>query len=39
MFLSRRTVAHHVSRVLSKLGLTTRTELIVAAERGRLEDL
>ena len=39
MFLSRRTVAHHVSRVLAKLGLTTRTELVAAAERGRLEQL
>ena len=39
MFLSRRTVAHHVSRVLAKLGLTTRNELVDAAENGRLEDL
>ncbi len=39
MFLSRRTVACHVSAVLGKLGMTSRIELASAALRGSLEDL
>jgi DNA-binding CsgD family transcriptional regulator len=39
MFLSRRTVGHHVSHVLAKLHMTSRVELAAAAARGPLEDL
>jgi DNA-binding NarL/FixJ family response regulator len=33
LFLSRKTVAHHVSHILAKLGLTTRSEAAVYAVR------
>ncbi len=39
MFLSRRTVGSHVSHLLAKLGMSSRTELIAAGARGSLEQL
>jgi DNA-binding CsgD family transcriptional regulator len=39
LFLSRRTVGHHVSRVLAKLGMTSRLEVAAAADRGSLKQL
>ena len=39
MFLSRRTVATHVSHVLAKLAMTGRGELVAAAARGSLEQI
>lgn len=39
MFLSRRTVGHHVSHLLAKLGMSARTELAAAAARGPIEQL
>jgi DNA-binding CsgD family transcriptional regulator len=39
MFLSRRTVGHHVSHLLAKLGMSSRAEIVSAAARGSLEQL
>jgi DNA-binding CsgD family transcriptional regulator len=36
LYLSRKTVEHHVSRILTKLGLRSRGEAIAEAVRGRL---
>jgi DNA-binding NarL/FixJ family response regulator len=39
LFLSPKTVGHHVSSVLAKLGVATRLEAVRAAERmGILQD-